>query len=177
MTSGYRGPEDYGRDPLGDFLARFFGSTPSGQRPGPRYLDFSRLMSAPARQLFSDAASYAAQHGSADLDTEHLLRAALAAEPTRSMVSRAGADPDTIAAEIDRQAGEGPPRSSIAVTPAVKRALLDAHDIARSSGASYIGPEHVLTALAANRDSAAGQILNAAHFGPRPAPASGGTPA
>ncbi|MCZ2524136.1 ATP-dependent Clp protease ATP-binding subunit [Streptomyces sp. HB2AG] len=177
MTSGYRGPEDYGRDPLGDFLARFFGSTPSGQRPGPRYLDFSRLMSAPARQLFSDAASYAAQHGSADLDTEHLLRAALAAEPTRSMVSRAGADPDTIAAEIDRQAGEGPPRSSIAVTPAVKRALLDAHDIARSSGASYIGPEHVLTALAANRDSAAGQILNAAHFGPRPTPASGGTPA
>ncbi|WP_143587981.1 AAA family ATPase, partial [Streptomyces alboverticillatus] len=32
---------------------------------------------------------------------------------------------------------------------------------------SYIGPEHVLIALAANRESTAGQILNAARFEPR----------
>jgi ATP-dependent Clp protease ATP-binding subunit ClpC len=130
-------------------------------------MDFGRLMSGPARQLVSAAASYAAEHGSTDLDTEHLLRAALTTEPTRAMVSRAGADPDALAAEIDQQAGDGPPRSTVAVTPAVKRALLDAHEIARSTGASYIGPEHVLVALAANRDSTAGQILNAAHFEPR----------
>lgn len=74
-------------------------------------------MSGPARQLVTTAASYAAQHGSTDLDTEHLLRAALSAEPTRRMVSRAGADPDALAAEIDRQAGDGPPRNFIAVTP------------------------------------------------------------
>ncbi|MFD1829373.1 ATP-dependent Clp protease ATP-binding subunit [Streptomyces desertarenae] len=168
MTSGYLGPDDYGRDPLGEFLARFLGAAPSGgQRPGPRYFDFVRLMSEPARQLVTDAASYAAQHGSTDLNTEHLLRAALTTDPTRSMVSRAGGDPDTIVEEIDRHAGDGPPRKSIAVSPAVKRALMDAHNVARSSGASYIGPEHVLVALAANRDSAAGQILNAAHFDAR----------
>ncbi|HEX5567737.1 MAG TPA: Clp protease N-terminal domain-containing protein, partial [Streptomyces sp.] len=156
MTSGYMGPEDYGRDPLGDFLARFLGAASAGgQRTGPRYFDFVRLMSEPARQLVTSAASYAAQHGSTDLNTEHLLRAALTADPTRSMVSRAGGDPDTIIAEIDRHAGDGPPRTSIAVSPAVKRALMDAHEIARSSGSSYIGPEHVLVALAANRDSAA----------------------
>ncbi|MGP3950758.1 ATP-dependent Clp protease ATP-binding subunit [Streptomyces sp. 7N604] len=175
MTSGYTGPEEYGRDPLGEFLAHFLGTGQTGRRPEARYLDFGRLMSEPARQLVSAAASYAAEHGSTDLDTQHLLRAALSAEPTRAMVSRAGADPDAIAAEIDRQAGEGPPRRSIAVTPAVKRALLDAHEIARSTGASYIGPEHVLVALAANRDSTAGQILNAAHFDPR-AGAPGGAP-
>ncbi|MCI0384549.1 ATP-dependent Clp protease ATP-binding subunit [Streptomyces sp. CNQ085] len=168
MTSGYMGPEDFGRDPLGEFLARFLGSSSSGgQRPGPRYFDFVRLMSEPARQLVSSAASYAAQHGSTDLNTEHLLRAALTTDPTRAMVSRAGGDPDTIVSEIDRHAGDGPPRSSISVSPAVKRALMDAHQVARSSGSSYIGPEHVLVALAANRDSAAGQILNAAHFDPR----------
>ncbi|WP_276202477.1 Clp protease N-terminal domain-containing protein, partial [Streptomyces pathocidini] len=168
MTSGYSGSEEYGPDPLGEFLSRLLGTGPPGRRPDPRYLDFGRLMSEPARKLVSAAASYAAQHGSTDLDTEHLLRAALNAEPTRAMVSRAGADPDAIAAEIDRQAGdEGPARRSIAVAPAVKRALLDAHEIARSTGASYIGPEHVLVALAANRDSTAGQILNAAHFDPR----------
>src|SRR5690606_18355609 len=34
------------------------------------------------------------------------------------------------------------------------------------SGAGYIGPEHVLGALAANPDSAAGHILSAARFTP-----------
>ncbi|WAP54088.1 ATP-dependent Clp protease ATP-binding subunit [Streptomyces sp. S465] len=171
-----QGPEDFGPDPLGDFLARFLGTGPAGQRPDSRHVDFGRLMSENARHLVSAAASYAAEHGSTDLDTEHLLRAALTAEPTRTMVSRAGADPDRIAADIDREAGDGPPRNSVAVTPAVKRALLDAHEIARSRGSSYIGPEHVLIALAANRESTAGQILNAARFEPRPTgpPKTGG---
>lgn len=180
MTSGYMGPGGFGRDPFEEFVARFLGGgNPSGgdgrRGSDPRSLDFFRLMSEPARQLVSDAASYAAQHGSSDLDTEHLLRAALTAEPTHTMVERAGADPDALAAEIDREADEGPPRSSISVSPAVKRALLDAHEIARARGASYIGAEHVLVALAANRDSAAGRILNAARFDPRfAAPGSGG---
>ncbi|MET7936386.1 ATP-dependent Clp protease ATP-binding subunit [Streptomyces sp. NPDC005322] len=170
MGNGNQGPEDFGPDPLGDFLARFLGTGPAGQRADSRHVDFGRLMSEPARHLVSAAASYAAEHGSTDLDTEHLLRAALSSEPTRTMVTRAGADPDRIAQEIDQEAGAGPPRNSVAVTPAVKRALLDAHEIARSRGASYIGPEHVLIALAANRDSTAGQILNAARFEPRAAP-------
>ncbi|MFD7503129.1 ATP-dependent Clp protease ATP-binding subunit [Streptomyces sp. NPDC059850] len=172
MGSGNDGPDDFGPDPLGDFLARFLGTGPGGQR-SDRHVDFGRLMSETARHLVSSAASYAAEHGSTDLDTEHLLRAALSAEPTRTMVSRAGADPDRLAAEIDRQAGDGPPRGSVAVTPAVKRALLDAHEIARARGSSYIGPEHVLIALAANRDSTAGQILHAAHFEPRSGPPAG----
>ncbi|AQW47796.1 ATP-dependent Clp protease ATP-binding subunit [Streptomyces violaceusniger] len=171
MGSGNEGPnqspEDFGPDPLGDFLARFLGTGPAGQRPDSRHVDFGRLMSENARHLVSAAASYAAEHGSTDLDTEHLLRAALFSEPTRTMVARAGADPDRIAADIDREAGGGPPRNSVAVTPAVKRALLDAHEIARSRGSSYIGPEHVLIALAANRESTAGQILGAARFEPR----------
>ncbi|GGV83481.1 MULTISPECIES: ATP-dependent Clp protease ATP-binding subunit [Streptomyces] len=164
MTSGFIGPEG---DPFGDFFARFFG----GSRPGPRHVDIGRLLSQPARELVRGAAQYAADHGSRDLDTEHLLRAALAAEPTRSLLSRAGADPDSLAAQIDERSGpaqhppgQGPPPTSLSLTPAVKRALLDAHDMARASGAGYIGPEHVLSALAANPDSAAGHILHAARF-------------
>ncbi|GHD91127.1 ATP-dependent Clp protease ATP-binding subunit [Streptomyces naganishii] len=164
MTSGFIGPEG---DPFGEFLARFFG----GPRPGPRQIDIGRLLSRPARELVRGAAQYAAEHGSRDLDTEHLLRAALATEPTRSLLSRAGADPDSLATQIDERSGpaqhppgETPPPTSLSLTPAVKRALLDAHDMARASGAGYIGPEHVLSALAANPDSAAGHILNAARF-------------
>ncbi|WP_133913924.1 ATP-dependent Clp protease ATP-binding subunit [Streptomyces sp. NBC_00582] len=166
MTSGYIGPEG---DPFGEFLARFFG----GPRPGPRQINIGQLLSQPARELVRGAAQYAAEHGSRDLDTEHLLRAALAAEPTRSLLSRAGADPDSLATEIDKRSGpvqhppgETPPPTSLSLTPAAKRALLDAHDLARSRGAGYIGPEHVLSALAANPDSAAGHILNAARFAP-----------
>ncbi|MCS0636964.1 ATP-dependent Clp protease ATP-binding subunit [Streptomyces sp. LP05-1] len=169
MSSGFMGPEGYGPDAFGDFLARFFGGGPGssgGARPGPRYIDIGRLMSEPARRMVGDAASYAAEHGSTDLETEHLLRAALTTEPTRDLVARAGADPDALVAQIDSTAGEGPPQTRIAVTPAVKRALLDAHDLARHTGASYIGPEHVLAALAANPDSAAGRILIAARFDP-----------
>ncbi|MFI2203144.1 ATP-dependent Clp protease ATP-binding subunit [Streptomyces sp. NPDC020192] len=162
MTNGYP------PDPFGEFLSRFFGGTPSG---APRHIDISRLLSQPARELVRGAAQYAVEHGSRDLDTQHLLRAAVAAEPTRSLLSRAGADPDSLATEIDDRAGpvqhppgEGPAPTSLSLTPAVKRALLDAHDLARASGAGYIGPEHVLSALAANPDSAAGHILNEVRF-------------
>ncbi|MEU2280577.1 ATP-dependent Clp protease ATP-binding subunit [Streptomyces sp. NPDC013178] len=172
MTSGFTSPEGY-NDPFGEFLARFFG----GPRPGPRQINIGQLLSQPARELVRGAAQYAAEHGSRDLDTEHLLRAALAAEPTRSLLSRAGADPDSLATEIDERSGpvqhppgEAPPPTSLSLTPAAKRALLDAHDLARSRGAGYIGPEHVLSALAANPDSAAGHILNAARFAPTGGP-------
>ncbi|GAA2607127.1 ATP-dependent Clp protease ATP-binding subunit [Streptomyces tubercidicus] len=177
MSNGFMGPEGYGPDPFGDFLARFFGSGQSGGgeqgQHMPRQADIARMMSAPARDLVTSAAAYAAEHGSPELGTEHLLRAALASEPTRSMLQQAGADPDALAAEIDRAAGSGPKQSSVAVTPAVKRALLSAHDLARDNGASYIGPEHVLDALAANPDSAAGRILNLAHFEPHATPQGG----
>ncbi|MEV6021598.1 ATP-dependent Clp protease ATP-binding subunit [Streptomyces sp. NPDC052036] len=169
MTSGFNGSQGYGSDPFQEFFRRIFGG---GPRPGPRQIDLGRLLSEPARQLVAGAARYAVEHGARDLDTQHLLRAALATEPTRSLLSRAGADPDSLATEIDQRWGpvqhpeDAPPPTSLSLTPAVKRALLDAHDLARSSGAGYIGPEHVLTALAANPDSAAGHILHSAHFAP-----------
>ncbi|MDQ0993853.1 ATP-dependent Clp protease ATP-binding subunit [Streptomyces sp. V3I7] len=177
MTSGFTGPgpEGYGQDPFGEFLARYFGG--AGPHPGHRPIDIGRLLSNPAKELVRGAAQYAAEHGSRDLDTQHLLRAALAAEPTRGLLSRAGANPDNLATEIDQRSGpvrfppgEVPPPTSLNLTPAVKRALLDAHEMARTSGAGYIGPEHVLSALAANPDSAAGHILGAVRFAARNLP-------
>ncbi|MFD7712717.1 ATP-dependent Clp protease ATP-binding subunit [Streptomyces sp. NPDC059786] len=166
MSGGFIGPEGYGQDPDGELFARIFGS---GRRP----IDLGRLMSGPARQLMTTAASYAVEHGKRNLDTEHLLRAALSIEPTRSLFARSGADPDELAGEIDRHAGDTervPPRQSVALTPAVKRALLDAAEMAREVGAGYIGPEHIVLAMAANPDSAAGHILNAARFDPARTP-------
>ncbi|MHC5258949.1 ATP-dependent Clp protease ATP-binding subunit [Streptomyces sp. UC4497] len=166
MSSGFTGSDGYGQDPFGDFFSRFLGG-------GRRQIDIGRLMSGPARHLVATAANYATEHGRGDLDTGHLLWAALSLEPTRGLVTRAGADPDRLAEEIDRHAGGGEPSrtpQSLSVTPAVKRALLDAHVIARESGVAYIGPDHIVFALAANPDSAAGHLLNQARFTPDPAP-------
>ncbi len=166
MNSGFYGPEGFGSSPFDDFLARIFG--PGGGPPRPvQRVDIMRLMSGPARELLGAAATQAAEHGGVDLDTEHLLWAAATLEPTRHLLARAGADPEALTREVARlerqRARSGQPPQ---LTPGAKRALLDAHQVSRSLGSTYIGPEHILLALAANPDSAAGRILSIARVTP-----------
>jgi ATP-dependent Clp protease ATP-binding subunit ClpC len=165
MTSGFYGPEDFGSSSFDDFLARIYGGG-GPQRPAQR-VDITRLMSGPARELLGVAAAQVAEWGGGDLDTEHLLWAAARLEPTRDVLARAGAEPEALASEIARQAAgrehrDEPPQ----LTPGAKRALLDAHQISRAVGSTYIGPEHILFALAVNPESAAGRMLSAAHVTP-----------
>jgi ATP-dependent Clp protease ATP-binding subunit ClpC len=165
MTSGFYGPEDFGSSPFDDFLARIYSAR--GSRPPGHRVDITRLMSAPARELLGAAAAHVAERGGANLDTEQLLWAAARLEPTRELLARAGAHPDELTREIESQeaqaglAGE-PPQ----LTPGAKRALLDAHQISRAVGSTYIGPEHILFALAANPESGAGRLLSTARVTP-----------
>ena len=163
------GPGDFGNDPWDEFLARYFGRGEGGRRPAHR-VDITRLMTADAREMLADAARRAAQKHSNDLDTDHLLWAALQREPLRDLVRRAGADPDALVnalggrAEGGAPGGEVPPNLSL--TPAAKRALLDAHQLSRALGANYIGPEHILMALPLNPESPAGRMLAAGRIQP-----------
>jgi len=150
------GPGDHGASPFDDFLARFYGSPRRPQR-----IDIGKLMTEQARELVRDAAAQAAQWGDLDLDTDHLLWAATRQEPVRRLLVAAGADPDAIAHDIESRAQRGEPREGTpSLTPSAKRALLDARQISRAFGSSYIGPEHLLFALAVNPDSAAGRELH-----------------
>ncbi|WP_141580032.1 ATP-dependent Clp protease ATP-binding subunit [Actinomadura sp. WMMA1423] len=163
MTAGWYGPG--GMDPFEEMLARFFGAR-AHRRPMER-ISLARLMSEPARELVRDAAAQAAQWGSDDLDTDHLLWAATRQQGTRQWMARAGADPDKIREEIEDHARRGEPRDvPPELTPAAKRALLDSHQVSRALGSSYIGPEHLLFALALDRGSSAGRILDHEHVTP-----------
>jgi ATP-dependent Clp protease ATP-binding subunit ClpC len=158
-------------------LARLFGggSLGAGEPRRPVYrVNFGRLMSAEARELLVDAAHRAAQSGAADIDTDHVLWAALRRDGLRDLIRRAGADPDALLTELERHMpqpeGDSESRDALPValslTPATKRALVDAHQLSRATGASYIGPEHILMALPLNPDSAAGRMLSEGRVAP-----------
>jgi ATP-dependent Clp protease ATP-binding subunit ClpC len=166
MSNGYFGPEGFGSSPFDDFIARLYGTGQGPLRSGQR-VDITRLLSGPARDLIGAAATLAAERGGSDLDTEHMLWAAAKLEPTRQMLARAGADPDGLARQIEeRQRGAGPAGQPPQLTPGAKRALLDAHRISHSLGSTYIGPEHILFALAVNPESEAAGMLAAARVTP-----------
>jgi ATP-dependent Clp protease ATP-binding subunit ClpC len=159
------GTGDYGTGPFDDIFGRFIGNS-LPQRP-LRRIDIGALLTEQAMDLVRDAASAAGQWGDADLDTEHLLWATTHQEPVRRLLSGAGADPGAIARTIESQSAHAKPRDEVPdLTPAAKRALLDARQISRALGSSYIGPDHLLFALAVNPESAAGRILRDAHVTP-----------
>jgi ATP-dependent Clp protease ATP-binding subunit ClpC len=158
---------DPGENPFDEFLQRFFGG-PGIPRRNMQRIDIGQLMTEQARELVRAAAAEATQWGDTDLDTDHLLWAATKHETTRRLLSAAGADPDAIARQLESRARRGTPTTeeSLALTPTAKRALLDARQISRALGSSYIGPDHLLFALAINPESAAGRALRDAHVTP-----------
>ena len=153
------GSDDLGPSHFDDIFSRFFGNA-AQQRPVQR-VDIGQLLTDQARELVRDAATQASRWGDPDLDTDHLLWAATRQEPVRRLLSAAGADPDALARDIESRADHGQPREEMpSLTPAAKRALLDARQVSRAFGTSYIGPEHLLFALAVNPESAAGRELS-----------------
>ncbi|PWW23759.1 ATP-dependent Clp protease ATP-binding subunit ClpC [Geodermatophilus normandii] len=175
MTSPFF-PGSYG-SPFDDFFARYLG----GEQRVPRQrVDITQFLSQQARELVNAAARQAVGAGSADLDTEHLLWAMTGDESTRAFLSRTGLDPERLRSGLEEQMRRGEPLDEApSLTPAAKRALLDAHRVSRALGSTYIGPEHLLFALALNPDSPGGRILREQGVTPealQQAAAGGGAP-
>jgi ATP-dependent Clp protease ATP-binding subunit ClpC len=169
-------PGAYGGSPFDDFFARYMGGT--GPR-GPRRIDLTQLLSEHAREVVNGAARFAANAGSPDLDTDHLLWAMTNEETTQLLLVRAGMDPAELRRQLEGELRRGNTGGEMpSLTPAAKRALLDGHQISRALGSTYIGPEHLLFALAVNPDSAGGRALQARGLTPetlqRAATAGGG---
>jgi ATP-dependent Clp protease ATP-binding subunit ClpC len=184
MSSGMF-PGGYG-SPFDDFFSRYLGG--EGPRQPRQRIDITQFLSEHARELVNAAARRAAETGSGDLDTDHLLWAMTEDGTTQSLLGRTGADPAHVRQQLEgiphREQTDGHPPT---FTPAGKKALLDAHQISRTLASTYIGPEHLLFALALNPDSPGGRVLRALNVTPEtlqqtavtggvPGPSGGGRP-
>ncbi|PZG19459.1 ATP-dependent Clp protease ATP-binding subunit [Nonomuraea aridisoli] len=155
----------FGGDPFRGFeelTGRVFGGAEGWppSRPSVHRVDVGRLLSASAREVLSRALEGAAHRGAADLDVLDLLRALIEDDVTQAILRTAGADTGRLRDRVDATAGPrvaAEPPSTL--SPAAKRTLLDAQRLSRALQSSYIGPEHLLLALAANPDSGAARLL------------------
>ncbi|TYB51449.1 ATP-dependent Clp protease ATP-binding subunit [Nonomuraea sp. PA05] len=155
----------FGGDPFRGFeelTGRVFGGMEGWppSRPSVQRVDVGRLLSAEARQVLSDALEGAGRRGAADLDVLDLLDALTELDSGQALLRTAGVDVGRLRDRIDAAAGPGEPAEPpTTLSPATKRAILDAQRVSRALQSSYIGPEHLLLALAANPDSVAARLL------------------
>ena len=142
-----------------EFLARYL----AGERArAERSIDLSRFLSARTQEILQRAGQYALSRGQRELDALHVLRVIVGESPARDAVERIGADPRAIArAADDRLPAAGAPADvdGAVVTPSVQRALFHAFQVARSSGSTYVDPEHLFFALVLAQDTPAGRVL------------------
>jgi len=156
-------PEDFtpdeGRDAFDDFLSRYL----AGERGrAARSIDLSRYLSARTQETLQDAGRFALTRGQHELDALHVLREIVRVEQVRDAIARLGVDPESIVRESEQRlpaSADVADVDSAVVTTSVQRALFHAFQVARSSGSTYIDPEHLFFALVLAQDTPAGQIL------------------
>ncbi len=156
------GADGFGRSPFDEYLARLFGAG-AGSR---RQVNITDLLTQPTQNMLGEAARYARERGQEELDALHMLWVAAKQEPTRTLLTSAGVDPDAFANSVENHLPAARVReseeSAVALTPEGRRVLTDAYQVARALGATYISPEHLVLAMAANEGSQAGRLLGAA---------------
>ncbi len=155
-------------------MPQYFGSADLGPAQG-RQIDLSRLLSKQSHELVAAAVRFAVGHGHVEVDALHLLRELVAAEEGSRILRAAGIDVDGLVKAIE---GRMPAGSAVdgrspaeragtpALTPAAQRSLLEAAQVARASGSTYVDPEHLFLTFVANQQATPGQLLAA--FGVTP---------
>ena len=149
-----------GASAFDDFLARYLAGERARQQ---RSVDISRFMTARTQEVLQSAAQYALERGQREVDTLHVLHALMEVAPAQEAVRRIGADAEAIAHDAERRlpapSREAAHADGAEITPALQRTLFHAFQVARSSGSTYIEPEHMFFALVLAQDTPAGQVL------------------
>ncbi|MGO2096554.1 MAG: ATP-dependent Clp protease ATP-binding subunit [Candidatus Microbacterium stercoravium] len=142
-----------------EFLARYL---PGQRAESARSIDIRRLLSARTRAVIQAAGAYALGRGQAEVDQLHLLHALPADEQVQAALKGAGIEASDIAAATEAslpEASESVDGTTAQLTASAQRSLFHAVQVARSSGATYVDPEHLFFALVLAQDTPAGRIL------------------
>lgn len=120
------------------------------------------LLSDTAKDIIQEAGNVAHEFGRREVDTEHLLYALADNDVVAEILNQYKLKPSDIKGYIDANAPKGKQTTTedeMGVSPRVKSVLQSAYQISRELGHSYIGPEHLLIALAAEADGMAHEVL------------------
>jgi ATP-dependent Clp protease ATP-binding subunit ClpC len=123
-----------------------------------------------AQDAFARAHEVMQRYRHSQLDAEHLLLALVeqTGGPVQNILERAGVDNEMLRQRVDAILQAAPKLSysygggqaQVYVTPRVKRLVDVANDEAKHLKDEYVSTEHLLLALAGERDGAAGRILS-----------------
>lgn len=115
-----------------------------------------------ARKAVFFAQEEAQKFGEGHVSTEHIALGFCREECRATIILRSiGIDPQVLKTRIERQipAVEPRPTMDMTLTPRAKRVIDLAYDEARNLRHDYIGTEHLLLGLLAERDGLAGRVL------------------
>lgn len=161
------GADGSGSGSFDEFLARYLQSQRAAQPVRP--IDLTRMLSRRTHEVLAQAAEFAVSHGHSHVDALHILRVMLTLPAATAALTNAGLDPEAIVKAVEQRLPESSDERATtppAFTPSAQRALLDAHQVARSFGSTYVDPEHLFFAFMVNQDAPTGQILAAAGVTP-----------
>lgn len=148
-----------GASSFDEFLARYLAGEQARQA---RSIDLSRFLTSRTQSILQRAGRFALERGQTELDALHILRVIVEDESVAQAITRVGASPERIITATEARlpaASDTADVNSAMITPSASRALFHAYQVARSSGSTYIDPEHVFFALVLGQDAPAGQVL------------------
>ena len=127
-------------------------------------MDFFARFTNGAKQALRNAAEYAKALGFNYVGTEHLLEGlAECSDKTSEIMAKSGLTEEVIRAAVESAVGRGDYviNRNFGYTPRMKKILEMSQAISRQLGNGYVGSEHLLYALMAERECLANRILRA----------------
>ena len=133
-----------------------------GQPQRQQAVGIETLLSDITKEIIQQAGEVAHKFGRSEVDTEHLLYALADNDVIAEILKQYKLTPRDLKGYIDANAPKDKPtnvQAEMGVSPRVKSVLSSAYQISRELGHGYIGPEHLLIALAAEEDGMASEVL------------------
>src|SRR5690625_4168499 len=162
------GPAGSNDGSFDEFIARFLQGQRAGRQSSP--VDINRLLSKRTHEIVTNAAKFAVERGQTEVDALHILRVMLGEDPAAAGARQAGVEPKALINAVDEQLPapvENQGASAATLNGSAQKVLLDAYQVARGMGSTYINPENVFFAFVLNQDSPAGGLLAQAGVTPQ----------